>query len=1054
MAEAKRSLRAGANERLPAPPLLHGYLGIVAALTVAYYVFPHHHLQVWTPLGLTSVAALLIGIRVRKPPMTVGWYFLAAATFCFITGDTIWNFLVEVLGQDNPFPSVADVFYLLTYPLFAVGLMVLIRGRTTTRDRGSLLDAAIITTAVGLVVWVYVVLPNFHADLSAWARTVSIPYPLGDVLVLAMFARLVTGGGLRFRSTQLLALGAVGLLASDIVYGMQQLESAWLMGGFFDLGWICFYVAWGAAALHPSMRHVTDSVDVGSSEMHPGRMAVLGGMGLIAPAVLLTDMVANDGRNAATVGVFAACLYVLVVARMLGIVSVHKQSVARERVLRVSGESLVSASDVNGICAAALTAVTSLTRGERSVQAAVYLLGADGPERVASSPLGTCIGSIESLWRVAVSGTYASGDLLSVSALRYDHALRGMLAVRSDLALTHDIHGALTTLATQVSLALESNRFELDLRQRQSEAHFSNLVHNASDVIVVVAPDGQLTYGRESLQRALGLDVLPPRDELRGLVHPDDATTAADFISTVASRTAEEEFVGDWRLKHADGQYHAFEVVSRNLSADPAVGGVVFTMRDVSERRTLEDQLTHQAYHDGLTGLANRALFQQRASRALQRTSFGSSVAMIMVDLDDFKEINDVHGHGVGDQALLAVASRLRGVMRPGDTASRLGGDEFAVLLEDVPDARTAGAVASRVLESFNAPVIVNDLILSVHASAGLVLITRTDGSVELTELLLRADLALYEAKASGKAQFRRYEPRMRDVMVDRLTRRTELKSALQNEELFLEYQPIVQIETGEVVGVEALVRWQHPQRGVIPPNEFIALAEETGLIVELGRWVLDTACAQAHAWAQMPFNGVRMSVNVSSRQLQEATFVDEVRDCLQRHEIPSGSLILELTESVLLHEGSAIQGRLTALKDLGVKIAIDDFGTGYSGLGYLQHFAIDVLKVDKSFIDGLGQGSSDAGALASVVVSLAHQLRLEIVAEGIERSEQRDELWSLGCGMGQGYFYAKSLSADALTSLLAGSGHLGGPSIVATHGELARLRTPPPTPVYAAHWQ
>jgi EAL domain-containing protein (putative c-di-GMP-specific phosphodiesterase class I) len=283
--------------------------------------------------------------------------------------------------------------------------------------------------------------------------------------------------------------------------------------------------------------------------------------------------------------------------------------------------------------------------------------------------------------------------------------------------------------------------------------------------------------------------------------------------------------------------------------------------------------------------------------------------------------------------------------------------------------------------------------------------------------------------------------------MLDRVTRRAELQRAVVQEEFALLYQPIVTIETGEVTGVEALLRWEHPRRGTVGPNDFIALAEETGLIVPIGRWVLNTACAQAALWERESAGRIRMSVNVSGRQLQEPTFVAAVRDALTVHGLSPRSLVLELTETMLLDEGSEIAERLGQLKNLGVKIAIDDFGTGYSNLGYLQQFGIDILKVDKSFIDDLGQESSDAGALAEAMISMAHVLRLEVVAEGIERAEQRDELWSLGCGMGQGYFYARPLPAAQITDLLSGSGHLGGPSVLASHGALARLRAPLSTP-------
>ncbi len=340
-----------------------------------------------------------------------------------------------------------------------------------------------------------------------------------------------------------------------------------------------------------------------------------------------------------------------------------------------------------------------------------------------------------------------------------------------------------------------------------------------------------------------------------------------------------------------------------------------------------------------------------------------------MLDIDDFKVINDTRGHGAGDELLLAVAGRLRTTLRAGTTVARLGGDEFAVLVEDIADAAAAEAFASRVLHPFTAPFIVRDEQVHARASAGLVVSGDTEATRNLSELLRCADLALYAAKERGKGQLVPYDDDLHARMLDRLALRSELQRALDAEEFVLHYQPIVTTETGEIAGAEALVRWQHPTRGLVPPMEFIELAEETGLIVPLGRWVLDRACAQARQWADQGHGDLRLSVNVSGRQLQEAGFVDEVHSILLRHTLPPGVLVLELTESVLVYDGSRTPERLTALRELGVKIAIDDFGTGYSSLSYLKHLPIDMLKVDKSFVDGLGKDNSEDGVLAHAIV-------------------------------------------------------------------------------------
>jgi diguanylate cyclase (GGDEF)-like protein/PAS domain S-box-containing protein len=1024
------------------------FLVLAGALTAVYFAFPGHHLQLWTPLGLSAVVATVVGIRRNRPSQPAAWYLLAAAELCFITGDTLYNVFTDVLHQDNPFPSLADVFYLLTYPLFAAGLFVLIRARSTTRDRASLLDALTITTGLGLLSWVYLIVPYFHADgLTVVQRVVSVSYPLGDVLVLSMLARLVVGGGLRIVATRFLALGAFGLLAADVLYGLIQLNGTWKVGGPVDCGWAIFYTAWGTAALHPSMRQVNKRVPRGSSRISRPRLALLAVVSLIAPGVLLSESLTRNVYDVGTIGAFSAVLFLLVIARLAGIVAVHQQSVERERVLRSCGEALVAAQGLSDVYRAALAGVMSLPGVSAATEATVYLAEPDGIVRAAGSSARSDTETDLALWETAQTGAYLDpAGMVSVTPLRSDVEVRGMLVVRRPEPMIWEEHGALAALASQVALAIESASLASDLRQRQSESHFRGLIQNAFDIIIVIDEHGLIKYGTPSLERALGgpmPDVIGT--PLSDLLHEDDVSDAESVLAGLAVRTAHAQSLADWRLRNDDGSYVSFEVLSSNLLDDPSVAGIVLTMRDVSERRELEQQLTHQAFHDALTGLANRALFRDRAEQALARAErLGTVVAIVMLDIDDFKVINDTRGHGAGDELLIAVARRLCNNLRAGATVARLGGDEFAILVEDIADVSAAEAIASRTLHPFTAPFIVRDEEVHARASAGLAVSGDTEATLNLSELLRCADLALYAAKDRGKGQLVRYDDDLHARMLDRLALRSELQRALAAEEFFLHYQPIVTIETGEIAGAEALVRWQHPTRGLVPPTEFVELAEDTGLIVPLGRWVLDRACAQARLWADQGHGGLRLSVNVSGRQLQEAGFVNEVRSALLRHGLAPGVLVLELTESVLVYDGSGIiPERLTALRDLGVKIAIDDFGTGYSSLAYLKHFPIDILKVDKSFVDDMGKANSEEGILAHAIVSLTHSLRLDVVAEGIERAEQRDDLWSVGCELGQGYLYSKPVGPEELSLMLAAEGHLGPPTVIATQGKVARLRVP-----------
>jgi diguanylate cyclase (GGDEF)-like protein len=428
-------------------------------------------------------------------------------------------------------------------------------------------------------------------------------------------------------------------------------------------------------------------------------------------------------------------------------------------------------------------------------------------------------------------------------------------------------------------------------------------------------------------------------------------------------------------------------------------------------------RLNEEGFRDPLTGLANRALFYDRVEHALARSQrHQQPIVVLFLDLDEFKTINDSLGHGAGDQLLVAVAERLRTCLRDADTAARLGGDEFAILLEEIEEAGPA-LVAQRVLDTLQAPFVLSGREVFVNASIGIAV-----GSVQqdANELLRDADAAMYVAKTNGKGRFETFAPAMHDAVMERLTLQVELQRAVEQQEFIIQYQPIVDLDSGRITGVEALVRWQHPVRGQMPPARFIPLAEQTGLIVPIGRWVLQQACQQARRWhTQHPTTPpLGVSVNLSARQLQQPGLVSDVAAALASSGLDPASLTLEITESVLVHDTEATITVLSNLKTLGVRLAIDDFGTGYSSLSYLQRFPVDILKIDKSFIDGVANGA-EASTVARAITKLGHSLGLETVAEGIEEPEQQAAISAMGCHQGQGYHFARPLDADAITQLL-----------------------------------
>ena len=494
-----------------------------------------------------------------------------------------------------------------------------------------------------------------------------------------------------------------------------------------------------------------------------------------------------------------------------------------------------------------------------------------------------------------------------------------------------------------------------------SEKRLMALVQNGSELVTVLDAGGRTTYVSPSSRVVLGLEP----EEVLGTamvdhVLDDDVRTVVAQVSGLGPGEGRAVRV---RVRHADGRVLVLEGTLTNLLDEPAVSGLVLTLRDVTERHALQERLAVQAFYDDLTGLANRQLFMDRLAHALGRGADGSyaadgaEVTVLFCDVDDFKTVNDSLGHGCGDELLTTVARRIADAVRPGDTAARLGGDEFAVLLDRTPS-EDAMRVAARLVEALEEPVTVGGTSVPVRLSIGVA--TARGGSADEQELLRNADLAMYEAKGAGRTTGRsttaRYEPAMHAQAVERLALRSELHRALDEEQLVLHYQPTVSIADGRITGFEALVRWQHPERGLVPPAAFIPLAEETGLVVRLGSWVLREACRQAVAL--QPRGPVTMAVNVAAQQLAHPGFVQEVLGVLAETGLPPHLLVVEITESVVMSDLAAASPRLAALREHGIRVAIDDFGTGYSSLAYLSQLPVDVLKVDKTFVDHVASGA------------------------------------------------------------------------------------------------
>jgi diguanylate cyclase (GGDEF)-like protein/PAS domain S-box-containing protein len=576
----------------------------------------------------------------------------------------------------------------------------------------------------------------------------------------------------------------------------------------------------------------------------------------------------------------------------------------------------------------------------------------------------------------------------------------------------------------QLLAVRENVRLLAETAARQNEARFRSLVQHSSDVIIVTNPDATVEFVSPSATRVFGYDPAAISGQsVSSLLHPDDRDRAGTFFRD-ASLTFGVTGPVEWRFRQPNGSWLHAEILATNLLHDSTVRGIVLNTRDVSERKRLEEQLTHQAFHDPLTGLANRALFRDRVSHALALAHRqGHPITVLFLDLDDFKKVNDSLGHAEGDRLLIAASERFLSCARTADTVARLGGDEFAILIEHVAGSDGRAGLLERLSSAMAHPFSLSGNQVQVTASIGVATAT---GDETADDLLRNADVAMYAAKRRGKGRSETYESRMYADLRERLEMEASLRSAIERCELTLHYQPIVSLDSGAIYGVEALLRWDHPRYGHLLPQHFVPLAEETGLIQRLGGWVLTEACRQLHSWrVNYPEIPLSISVNISGRQLQGSGVVEEMQEALRISGVDAASVVLEITESVLMQQTDAMLERLRQLKELGVRLAIDDFGTGYSSLSYLQRFPIDILKIAKPFVEEVGVGA-DRSALARAIIGLGDTLKLHTIAEGIEREEQRMALLGLGCALGQGHLFAPAVPPGNIDRLLA-SGRLLG---------------------------
>ncbi|HEY1669165.1 MAG TPA: EAL domain-containing protein [Trebonia sp.] len=1057
--------------RLTSRRVLAGYAVWMALLVVAHYTLAGQRTATAALIEVSGVAAMVAGVSINRPARRTPWLLLAAANLTGTLGEVASHAYSTVTHAPVPFPSFADVIYLAAYPLYVAGLAMFIRSRSTGPDARSTIDALVLLVGLILLSWVFLIMPDAaSASLSLSQRIVSVAYPVGDLFVLVTLARLLTPGTARGPSTVLFAFGTVCGVASDVAYDLIQ-DTSHRTDVLLSLGYLASAIAWGAAALHPSMVELTKSVRQRVPDAAPGSVLVLMLASLIPPAYLLSHSVQKHDSIEAVVAVACGVLYLLMLSRVWDVAATNRRSLIRERTLRVASAALASATSVKEVAAAVTDAASALIPGGPAGHAAIlavrdgdYLREVDPsgsagiaypPDQVdvwlklisGRTPKYVSIAEI----RAARHGFSSSPDAPLPPHVVYEGALLcpltlkdrpagdpfiGLIEFFGNRRPLGDLATVLEILAGQAALAVERLALTQQVTRQRGQALFRTLVQDASDVILIVDDDRRIRYATPSAADIFG-DVTVEGALLADLVATatrDDVDRVLDLMLTLSasgsavSRGASPGYL--LQVERLDGRTAVLEVRWSDLRHDLTVGGLVLTLRDVTEQHELEEELKYRAFHDSLTGLPNRSLFAREAADALETArAVGRTAGVLFVDLDDFKMVNDTMGHGVGDELLVEVAARLAASVRESDTAARLGGDEFALLIDDAAGPDDVDAFAERIVAAFTEPFTLSEAKVLATATVG---VATSADSGDVDELLRHADLALYAAKSAGKRRWRHYQPVLTSGMLRRREIQAALEDAVKSSAFTLVYQPIVTLASGEIAGFESLIRWPHPRWGMMLPGQFISLAEETGLIVPLGGWVLRQALADMVRWrrdlppppaaepgaAPAEPESPHVSVNVSARQFRDPGFVDSVRQALQESALPPSALLLELTESLVLGGNEQIRADLNELREIGVKLAIDDFGTGYSSLSYLIDLPIDVLKIDKMFVTGIAS-SWRRHALVEGIVRLARTLEVEVIAEGIETETERELLAGMGCQFGQGYLLSVPVDANAAAVML-----------------------------------
>lgn len=952
--------------------------------------------------AISSIIMVVAAIRMKDKATKRLIMVLAAAGVLIVVGFVVRTIHGEIIGEIQPMPSPADFLHVPGYLLFATATILVHRARAVRRNADAWLDAGAGLLAGLIIMWV-LYLGDFVLDAESPLahRLLNSTYNVIALSFVAVFLRITATPGRRPLAYLLLGFAGISFLFADIAATVSLIRGTGL-----SLAVSASPIAYGftaAAVTHPSCsalmtRHHEEELRVG-----PMRLTVIGA---IMATPLLIQLVDYDQRSMSRIflGVASASLVIMLIIRLTRLLRDQQKRLELDRRLALEVGQL-------GNLASSEAVMEGLQLSARAVlrRPDLQLSMSEPPEKsnwtniTPSSPDTT---------------STSNGGAWSNVPLEPPEQRAISLLVREAILLGE-------TIDSRAESARQESDAETNRRVAANERRFRALVQNASDVVMVVDTDGHLNYVSEAVTNVLGYraEAFLGRS-LEWIIHENDWEWARDFFGAVLTNTSSAR-ERELRAIHADGSARLFECVLTDMRAVEGIEGIVVNATDVTTKRSLERDLRDAETTDLLTLQLNRTAFLAETETAIRRASVsGAAVSVAIINIDQFRSVNESLGPSLADQVLVEIAQAVRRSVRLNDVVARLNGDEFGVLMPDGYSALEAVGAVERVISEIGEPIHIGGRTLTMHATAGVVL--EVDGSHTGVSLLRNADTALDVAKRNHRGETVLFENAMGEAASERIELRNTLEVAIQNNQLRLAYQPIVSITTGEIVSMEALARWEHPSRGNIGPAVFIPIAESAGLITDLGEWALRSACNQVVSWATSGMDGFTVSVNMSGHQLREENIITRVRNILDETGVNPSRITIEITESVLIDDTDFIAQRISALRGLGLGLAIDDFGTGYSSLSYLTRYEFDVLKIDRSFVIPLGDKSNTREReIVKAMINLARSLGAVTVAEGIEQTAELATLTELECDYAQGYLFSYPLELEDVAQAHAESRQL-----------------------------